>query len=160
MVHAGIAPEWSLSDGVRCAGEVVAAVRGPDVQAYLGAMYGHEPVRFTETLAGTTRLRVITNVLTRSRYLRADGSMDLDTKCHPNEAPAGLVPWYDFPDRQLAGSRVLFGHWASLNGDVSRPDIEALDTGCVWGGQLTALCLETGMRTACDCNASSERPRS
>lgn len=153
MVHAGVPPYWSVEEAERYAAEVSAALRGDGAKAYLAGMYGGEPARFAKNLYGPARLRAITNLLTRMRYLRADGSLELETKCHPSEAPPALCPWYAFPDRKRLSHRLVFGHWATLNGDVSPeyPDVVGLDTGCVWGRNLSLLRLEDGERFTCDC---------
>ena len=108
-------------------------------------MYGNEPARWSDSLIGHARLRFAVNVLTRIRFVRADGSLDLKSKEGADGAPPGCVAWFDAPDRQTAGTPIAFGHWSTL-GLVNRPDLLALDTGCVWGGQLTAVRIDGGRR--------------
>lgn len=138
MVHAGIVPQWDLAQTLALAGEVEAMLRGPALAEFLQAMYGNEPERWDETLSGTARLRFVVNVLTRLRFCTADGRLDLKSKDGAGSAPAGFFPWFDVPDRRTAGIPVAFGHWSTL-GLVERADLLALDTGCVWGGRLSAM---------------------
>lgn len=140
MVHAGVVPQWDLAATLQLAGEVEARLRAPDLHEFLQVMYGNQPRRWEAGLLGSDRLRFAVNVLTRIRFVGADGTLDFDTKDGSAEAPAGLYPWFDAPDRQTAGVPIAFGHWSTL-GLVNRPDLLALDTGCVWGGQLTAVRL-------------------
>lgn len=151
MTHAGIPPQWSLFDAQRLAREVEDTLRHGNAKAYFSAMYGNEPARWDESLTGTTRLRVITNHFTRMRFIDAGGALDLVSKEGLDTAPAGFTPWFAATARRTAGIRILFGHWAALQGKVNAADIFALDTGCVWGGALTAMNLENGQRVGCDC---------
>jgi len=137
MVHAGVVPQWDAEQTLACAAEVEAVLRGPDLPAFLHEMYGNEPAQWSADLSGTPRLRFIVNVLTRLRFCTADGRMDFVTKEGAGGAPAGYLPWFDVPGRRSSGSRIAFGHWSTL-GLVQRSDLLALDTGCVWGGQLSA----------------------
>lgn len=143
MVHAGLLPEWTPEEAQALAGELEGRLRGPRWRDFLCQMYGNEPRRWDPALRGQERLRLIANVLTRMRYLHADGSLEYQHKGPPTEAPAGLTPWFERPSRRPPGLRVLFGHWSTL-GLLVRPDVVALDTGCLWGGALTALRLEDG----------------
>jgi bis(5'-nucleosyl)-tetraphosphatase (symmetrical) len=145
MVHAGVVPQWDLDTTLKLAGEVEACLRGPGMVDFLHVMYGKEPSRWDEAMAGDMRLRFIINVLTRTRFVKPDGSLDFDTKDGSAIPPAGLVPWFDAPGRKTAGIPIAFGHWSTL-GLVNRPDLLALDTGCVWGGQLTAAAIEGDRR--------------
>ena len=138
MVHAGVVPQWDVATTLQSAQEVQAVLRGPDVGDFLSVMYGNEPVQWAPELSGTARLRLIINVLTRIRFCAADGSLDLASKEAAGAAPTGFFPWFDVPGRRTVGTPVAFGHWSTL-GLVNRPDLLALDTGCVWGGQLTAV---------------------
>ena len=151
LVHAGLAPQWTLDDAARLAAEVSTALRGKEREAYLQGMYGDEPDRWSEALTGPIRWRVITNYLTRMRVVTADGALNLAFKDAPEEAPKGYMPWYEAPARRSAGSRIIFGHWASLMGRSRRTDAIALDTGCVWGNKLTLFALDTGEYYSCDC---------
>lgn len=145
MVHAGVVPQWDASETLACAAEVEAMLRSPELDAFLHVMYGSEPLRWDPQLAGDERLRFIINVLTRVRFVHADGTLDLKTKEGAGAAPAGLVPWFDAPGRRTASTPIAFGHWSTL-GLINRPDLLSLDTGCVWGGQLTAVRVDDGAR--------------
>lgn len=141
LSHAGIPPDWTISDARARAREVETALRGPDRRDYLAGMYGNEPARWSDELAGTTRLRVITNSLTRMRLLDSEGNLDFLYKAELEMAPPGLTAWFLLPSA-LAGQRQFFGHWAALQGETGSERHIALDTGCVWGGPLTAWRLE------------------
>ena len=142
MVHAGVLPQWSATDTLTLAAEVEQVLRGPHWKDFLTQMYGNEPARWDGTLQGVARLRVIVNALTRLRFCTADGTMEFDSKEGAQGAPAGFMPWFDVPDRRTAADVVAFGHWSTL-GWLGRSDVLALDTGCVWGGCLTALRLRS-----------------
>lgn len=137
MVHAGVPPQWSAAQTLDGAAEVQAELRGPKLADFLHEMYGNEPARWSDDLRGAARLRFIVNALTRMRFCRADGTLELKVKEGAGSAPPGCWPWFDVPGRATAGQPVAFGHWSTL-GLVNRDDLLALDTGCVWGGQLTA----------------------
>ena len=141
MVHAGVLPQWSADDTLACAAEVQAVLRGPEAVDFLAQMYGNEPARWQDELQGPERLRVIVNALTRLRFCAADGTMEFDTKEGAHGAPAGFMPWFDVPKRRTAGDVVAFGHWSTL-GWLGRSDVIAMDSGCVWGGCLSALRLQ------------------
>lgn len=143
MVHGGVLPQWDVAQVLSLAGEVEAALRGPDADAFLGRMWGNQPDRWDDALAGADRLRVVVNALTRLRFCTPEGVMDLKASGGPDQAPAGLLPWFDVPGRRTAQACIAFGHWSTL-GYLRRPDIIALDTGCVWGGCLSALRLDAG----------------
>ena len=145
MVHAGVAPQWDLQTTLALAAEMEAMLRGAELAEFLGTMYGDEPTRWEPQLQGARRLRLIVNVLTRIRFVGTDGTLDLKTKEGTADAPPGLVPWFDAPDRRSAGTPIAFGHWSTL-GLLNRPDLLGLDTGCVWGGRLTAARIGTGVR--------------
>lgn len=140
MIHAGVLPAWSATKTIALAGEVESVLRSPDLGAFLHEMYGNEPAFWSETLSGTARLRVIVNALTRLRFCDADGRMEFSSTEGANAAPAGYLPWFDVPGRQTASVTVAFGHWSTL-GWLNRDDVVSLDTGCVWGGCLSALRL-------------------
>jgi bis(5'-nucleosyl)-tetraphosphatase (symmetrical) len=138
MVHAGVLPGWTPAQTVALGAEVEAVLAGPDLPAFLRQMYGNRPDRWSDDLAGADRLRVIVNALTRIRYCTTEGQMEFTVKSGgASDAPPGFVPWFDVPGRRTAGTPVAFGHWSTL-GAVSRPDVISLDTGCVWGGCLSA----------------------
>jgi len=137
MVHAGVLPQWSVARTLALAAEVEAVLRGPALGEFLHTMYGNEPVQWQDTLSGSARLRVIVNALTRLRFCDADGRMEFEAKDDVSSAPPGFMPWFDVPGRQTAGATVACGHWSTI-GWVSRPDLLSTDTGCVWGGCLSA----------------------
>lgn len=138
MVHAGVLPAWSVADTLAYADEVQAVLRSPELPAFLQAMYGNTPDRWSDPLTGTDRLRVIVNALTRLRFCSADGVMDFESTESASAAPPGLMPWFDAPGRRTAGTVMAFGHWSTL-GWLNRSDLLGLDTGCVWGGCLSAV---------------------
>ncbi|MGZ5179698.1 MAG: symmetrical bis(5'-nucleosyl)-tetraphosphatase [Ramlibacter sp.] len=138
MVHGGVLPSWSVQDTLRLAGEVESVLRGPQLGEFLTGMYGNEPAAWSEQLRGTDRLRVIVNALTRLRFCTPDGVMQLKASGGLDQAPAGTMAWFDVPGRRTAGTPIAFGHWSQL-GLLLRDDLIALDTGCVWGGCLSAL---------------------
>ncbi|MEF7613842.1 symmetrical bis(5'-nucleosyl)-tetraphosphatase [Aquincola sp. MAHUQ-54] len=144
-VHAGVAPTWDAAQALALAGEVEQMLQGSDPAGFLRTMYGNEPRRWHDDLAGADRLRFIVNVLTRVRFCTADGALDLKTKDGADAAPPGHVPWFDVPGRATAGVPIAFGHWSTL-GFVERADLLCLDTGCVWGGTLTAMRVDGGRR--------------
>ncbi|MFN3586988.1 MAG: symmetrical bis(5'-nucleosyl)-tetraphosphatase [Moraxellaceae bacterium] len=146
LTHAGIPPGWSLAQTTARAREVEAALQGPDAPAFFADMYGNEPARWDDALRGSTRLRVITNSLTRMRLVEPDGTLDFLYKEDLAGIPPGLLPWYELPNPALTTGRVLFGHWAALGGATGSARFIGLDTGCVWGGRLTAYCLDDGRR--------------
>lgn len=148
MTHAGLLPQWSLPRARRLAGEVEEVLRGEGAGAFLEAMYGNAPVLWRDDHEGIDRLRAIVNVFTRMRFIDAEGRLDFAAKEGLDSAPPGFAPWFQYPRSDAL--RLLFGHWAALQGATphSRVDARALDTGCVWGGRLTALALESGERTS------------
>jgi bis(5'-nucleosyl)-tetraphosphatase (symmetrical) len=137
MVHAGVLPQWDVADTLARAHELQSALRSPDWTGFLQQMYGNEPAFWSDALQGTDRLRVVVNAFTRLRFCTAQGVMEFETKEGANGAPAGFMPWFDVPGRRTAGVPVAFGHWSTL-GKVQRDGVLPLDTGCVWGGCLTA----------------------
>ncbi len=138
MVHAGVLPTWDADTTLALAAQVEAVLRSDALPAFLATMYGNTPAAWSDDLAGADRLRVIVNALTRLRFCTPEGRMDFDSSESADTPPAGLVPWFDAPARQTAGTLVAFGHWSTL-GHLDRPDLIGLDTGCVWGGCLSAV---------------------
>lgn len=138
MVHAGVLPAWDVATTMACAGELEAVLRSPALGGFLSEMYGNEPARWSDALTGSARLRVIVNALTRLRFCTAEGEMEFETKDGAGEAPEGYLPWFDVPGRRTADAVLAFGHWSTL-GWLSRPDLLSTDTGCVWGGCLSAV---------------------
>ena len=148
MAHAGIPPGWSMQQAEACSRELMTVLRGKDYVTYFREMYGNIPDRLSEGLAGMDRWRILTNCFTRMRLIDREGRLNFTHKGALAEAPAGWFPWYELITDELEDLRLLFGHWAALEGGTGRADIVALDTGCVWGRDLTALCLETGEVTS------------
>jgi bis(5'-nucleosyl)-tetraphosphatase (symmetrical) len=143
--HAGIVPQWDVPTTLALAGEVEALLRSEALGDFLHVMYANEPLRWSDTLAGHERARFIINVLTRIRFVDAAGTLDLKTKEGAGGAPAGFHPWFEAPGRRTQGVPIAFGHWSTL-GLIDRPDLLAIDTGCVWGGKLTAVRVDGGRR--------------
>ncbi len=141
LVHAGVLPQWSARRAVELGAEVQRALSGPDWTGFLRNMYGNQPARWHDRLEGADRLRVIVNALTRLRFCTPDGTMDFTAKEGAGRPPAGHLPWFQVPGRASAGSTIVFGHWSTL-GLVNEPRLLALDTGCVWGGDLTGVRLD------------------
>jgi bis(5'-nucleosyl)-tetraphosphatase (symmetrical) len=140
LVHAGVVPQWSVDDTLALALEVQQALRS-DPKGLLAAMYGDEPDRWQHSLKGADRLRFAVNVLTRLRFCSADGRIDFRQKGKPESAPPPWMPWFKVPRRAAGGTRIVFGHWSAL-GYYNADGVVGLDTGCVWGGALTALNLD------------------
>ena len=141
MVHAGVLPQWTAAQTMALAAEVESVLRGPHLNEFLHQMYGNEPAQWLDDLAGAPRLRCIVNALTRIRFCTPQGQMEFDAKgLTADAAPAGYFPWFDVPGRKTASITVAFGHWSTL-GWLDRTDLLSLDSGCVWGGTLSALRL-------------------
>ncbi|HSV52554.1 MAG TPA: symmetrical bis(5'-nucleosyl)-tetraphosphatase [Burkholderiaceae bacterium] len=140
MVHAGVLPMWNAQQVIALAGEVQAELQGAAYEEFLHHMYGNEPAQWSDTLMGAERLRVIVNALTRMRFCTPDGTMEFSSKEGAGHAPPGFWPWFDAPGRHTADITVAFGHWSTL-GLLNRSDLISLDTGCVWGGCLSAMRL-------------------
>lgn len=144
LCHAGIAPRWSTDQAQSLAEEVQKVLQGDDIGHYFSQMYGNQPAGWDKSLRGAERLRVITNYFTRMRLCDDEGRLELSYKRGLENIPKGYYPWFNTPKRLSLNERVLFGHWAALLGHTGRDDTLALDTGCIWGGDLSAFCLETG----------------
>ena len=152
LVHAGLPANWTVTDAEAYAGEITERLRGPSWTVALKTMYGDEPRAWSADLRGADRARYILNALTRIRYCDKHGNLDFDHKGPPGTQPTHLTPWFEFPGRLSEDTHVVFGHWASL-GLIRRTNVTALDSGCVWGGSLTALPLEpAGEPIAVDCS--------
>lgn len=145
MVHAGVAPQWSLTKTLELAAEVELALQEGDYRAYLKHMYGDRPRFWHDKLEAPDRLRVITNYLTRVRYCDAIGNLQLSAKEGLALAPHGYKPWFKY-EKISAKTQILFGHWAALEGHTGKQRVHALDTGYVWGRELTALRLQDNKR--------------
>ena len=144
MVHAGIPPIWDLNTALARAAELEQILKSPLAVEFFKQMYGNEPARWKPKLEGWGRYRLITNYFTRMRFCTAKGKLELTTKTGAGKAPKGYAPWFSFAEHRCSDQRIVFGHWASLEGHANSPNVFALDTGCVWGGSLTALRLEDG----------------
>jgi bis(5'-nucleosyl)-tetraphosphatase (symmetrical) len=144
MTHAGIPHIWNVDEAQALAGEVEEVIRGKGRVAYFEKMYGNKPDCWDASLKGMDRWRAITNYLTRMRLVDKKGRMDFAHKGGLHEAPPEWIPWYEIRRRDPLALKLLFGHWAAIEGHTGRDEIIALDTGCVWGRELSALCLETG----------------
>lgn len=142
MTHAGIYPGWSIEQACSRAAEVEQALRGEGVVSFLREMYGNEPRHWSDDLEGIDRLRFITNVFTRMRYLEPDGGLDLETKGAPPKFKSSkVIPWFEFSQRAIKHNRVAFGHWSTLPTN-QYGSCFALDSGCLWGGRLTVLRID------------------
>ena len=152
MSHAGIPPIWSVKQTLALASEVEAVLRSDKrLPGFLDEMYGNEPARWKDSLKGMARLRAITNYLTRMRFCKPDGTLDLKSKEGLETTPKGYAPWFRYP-RQDAKTQVVFGHWAALEGRTGTQGVHALDTGCVWGGRMTLMNLDSQELHYCDCS--------
>ncbi|MGH8750194.1 MAG: symmetrical bis(5'-nucleosyl)-tetraphosphatase [Burkholderiales bacterium] len=151
MVHAGLLPSWTVELASSLAGEVESALRGGNYRALAARMYGNQPAQWRDDLSGIDRLRVIINAMTRLRVCTAQGVMEFSHKGKAQDAPPGYLPWFDVPGRASRDAAIICGHW-SAPGLVLRDDLLALDTGCLWGGSLTAVCLENRriFQVSCD----------
>lgn len=138
MVHAGVLPAWTATKTIALAQEVEAVLRSDQAVDFFHAMYGNVPTQWSEALTGADRLRVVVNALTRLRFCTADGAMEFAHTGNAPSAPPGYLPWFDVPGRKTADTTIAFGHWSTL-GWLGRSDAFALDSGCVWGGSLSAL---------------------
>ncbi len=158
LVHAGLPPVWDLATAQQLAGEVEALLRAPDYAQVFTWMYGDEPAAWSPALAGTERHRFAINAFTRMRYCTVDGELDFGPSGPPGSQPADLRPWFDVPGRANADLRIVFGHWSTL-GYRHQAGTYGLDAGCLWGGALTALCLDDPARVVqLDCTGH-QQPR-
>ena len=145
LVHAGLAPQWNPQQALDLAAEASALIAGPNGRRFLSHMYGDEPTLWKNSLRGLDRVRFVVNCMTRMRYCDTDGRLDLRFKGAPGSQPEKLLPWFQVPGRASEGVPIVFGHWSTL-GKVHWPEarVHGLDTGCIWGGRLTSLCLDDG----------------
>lgn len=142
MVHAGLLPQWQIENAFSHAREVESTLQGANYQDFLRGMYGNTPNAWRDDLAGMDRLRAITNAMTRMRICTPAGELEFDFKGELQDIPVGYMPWFDVVSRKSHDAQIICGHWSAL-GLQQRGNIHALDTGCLWGGKLTAMCLET-----------------
>ena len=137
-VHAGVLPQWDLQQTIECAQEVEKALRKKSYKDFLANMYGNTPNKWSNSLKGYERLRVITNALTRIRFCTPAGTMEFESKEGFEDGPKGYIPWFKTPKRKTQDTLIYFGHWSTL-GLLRHQNVIGLDTGCVWGGKLTAM---------------------
>jgi bis(5'-nucleosyl)-tetraphosphatase (symmetrical) len=161
LVHAGLLPQWDVATAKALAGEVEAELRGPRHKEFLAQLYGSLPDRWNDELRGIDRLRVIVNAMTRLRFCTPEGVMEFRTKGETAEAPPGYLPWFEVPGRKSVDHTLVCGHWSAL-GLRMAPKLLALDSGCVWGGKLSAVRLEDRRlyQVPCLTDAARVKPRS
>ena len=153
LVHAGLLPEWTAPQALSLAHEVEDALRGARYHEFLLQMYGNQPTHWKNDLTGISRLRVITNAMTRLRFCSVGGVMEFTQKGDPNNPPSGFMPWFDVPQRASREATIIFGHWSALGLQV-RANLVALDSGCLWGGHLSAMRLEDRQIFQVPCGSS------
>lgn len=144
LIHAGLPPQWNMDQAQNLAREAEEALQLNEGREFLDNMYGDEPKCWDDTLSGWERLRFITNCFTRLRYCRSDGRIDLKQKGRPGTQPKDLLPWFEVPGRRSLGAKILYGHWSTLKFHAHQ-GTWCLDTGCLWGGELTALRLDESL---------------
>jgi bis(5'-nucleosyl)-tetraphosphatase (symmetrical) len=152
MTHAGIPPCWDIEKTLTLAKEVEEKLRSDTVDEFFAAMYGNTPSKWRDDLTGMDRLRAITNYLTRMRFCDVNSKLDLKSKEGIGTATKGYAPWFNYPSQVPENCHIVFGHWAAIEGKTQQDKIHALDTGCVWGGSLTALRLEDRQRFSTSCS--------
>ena len=157
MVHAGLLPQWTADEARLLAAEVECALTADDWRDFLAHMWGSEPAGWSDDLRGWPRLRVIVNAMTRMRFCTLDGIMEFKAKGKLSNAPRGHLPWFELPNRQHADSVLVTGHWSALGLKIT-PNLLALDSGCLWGGHLTAVRLEDRQVFQVDCSPSEALP--
>ena len=156
MVHAGLLPQWTASEARSLAAEVEAALTAADWREFMSQMWGSEPASWRNELEGWPRLRVIVNAMTRMRFCSPDGAMDFRFKGEVAKAPAGCMPWFQVPGRRSADSVLVTGHWSALGLKVTT-NLMALDSGCLWGGSLSAIRFEDRAIFQVDCSKKEIR---
>ena len=157
LVHAGLLPQWTAARARELAREVEAALQGPNFRDFILNLWGSEPAGWSVKLSGWARLRVIVNAMTRMRFCTLNGIMEFKVKGKLANAPAGHIPWFDLPDRKSADAVLVTGHWSALGLKVT-PNLLALDSGCLWGGHLTAVRLEDRQVFQVDCSPTEAQP--
>ncbi len=157
LVHAGLLPQWTAARARELAREVEAQLQGPKFRKFILKLWGSEPAGWSEDLTGWPRLRVIVNAMTRMRFCTPKGIMEFKAKGELTKAPAGHLPWFEVPNRKSSDSVLVTGHWSALGLKIT-PNLLALDSGCLWGGHLTALRLEDRQVFQVDCSPTEARP--
>ncbi|MDT8452454.1 MAG: symmetrical bis(5'-nucleosyl)-tetraphosphatase [Gammaproteobacteria bacterium] len=156
LVHAGIHPHWSIARAKSLAEEVEVVLRSERSVDFFANMYGDKPATWSDELSGYSRLRYITNVFTRLRFCTTEGALALDYKSEPGTQPAGFLPWFNVESRTNREHGIIFGHWSTLilAHNIEYPNVYPLDTGCLWGGQLTAMRIDdqSFSKTALQCS--------
>ena len=151
LVHAGLLPQWNVAQAEKLAREVETALRSDNYANFLAHMYGNSPHSWDDDLTGYKRLRVIVNAFTRMRICTREGKMEFKFKGEVQDTPSGYLPWFDIPKRASRDATVIFGHWSAL-GLLLRKNVIALDTGCLWGGPMSAVRLEDRQLFQAACN--------
>ncbi len=157
MVHAGLLPQWTAAKARELSSEVEAALQGPKYRQFIKNLWGSEPAGWSDDLSGWPRLRVIVNAMTRMRFCTPEGIMEFKAKGKLSNTPPGHIPWFDAPNPQYAGSVLVTGHWSALGLKVT-PNLLALDSGCLWGGHLTAVRLEDRAVFQVNCSPEEAQP--
>lgn len=157
LVHAGLLPQWSIKKARKLAREVEAALQGAQYREFIANMWGSQPDRWSDDLTGWPRLRAVVNAMTRMRFCSADGVMEFKVKGELANAPAGYMPWFEVPGRKSEKSVLVTGHWSALGFRLS-DNMLALDSGCLWGGHLTAVRLEDRRVFQVDCAGGESVP--
>ena len=139
MVHAGIPHIWTIEETLERAAEVENALQAPDPRPFFNSMYGNEPAGWNAEIDSSARLRTITNYFTRMRFCSPDGKLEFTTKSGPGTPPPGYLPWYQYARPAQENLRIVFGHWAAMEGRTGLENVIGLDTGCVWGGELRSV---------------------
>jgi bis(5'-nucleosyl)-tetraphosphatase (symmetrical) len=153
LVHAGLPPQWDLATARTCANQAEGMLRGVDAMRFFREMYGDQPQQWREDLGGVERLRFIVNCFTRLRYCDSEGRLALQYKGAPGTQAEGIMPWFQVPNRNSAAMKIIFGHWSTL-GRYQDRGVYSLDTGCIWGGSLTALRLDDGQWFSVACEGA------
>ena len=157
LVHAGLLPQWTAARAQQLSHEVETVMQGPDYREFILNLWGSEPAGWSDDLTGWARLRVIVNAMTRMRFCTPEGIMEFKAKGKLSKTPAGHLPWFDAPNRRSAEAVLVTGHWSALGLKIT-PKLLALDSGCLWGGHLTALRLEDRRVFQVDCSAGEALP--
>ncbi|QMU61651.1 MAG: symmetrical bis(5'-nucleosyl)-tetraphosphatase [Gammaproteobacteria bacterium] len=160
MVHGGLAPQWDIKEALSYAKEVETKLRSKNYKDFLNNMYGDQPNQWDGRLKGWNRLRTITNFMTRVRYCTNQGVMSFTDKGPPGTQSTRMKPWYEIASRKSQDTTIVFGHWSTL-GHVNNYNIIATDTGCLWGGALTAVQIENDkfITYQVECEAKRQVPR-